>query len=91
MERKAKRIAQLLKTLANENRLAIFRALMEHPMTASQIAEKVPSLTQPALSRHLALLKANGILNRIDPDPNACYYIADRKTEDVVNVLKQYY
>ncbi|MDR2211058.1 MAG: ArsR family transcriptional regulator, partial [Spirochaetaceae bacterium] len=43
--------------LANENRLLIFCALMEGPMTVTEIAEKTPNITQSALSQHLALLR----------------------------------
>lgn len=39
MEEKAKQIAELLKMLANENRLIIFCTLMKGPLTAGKIAE----------------------------------------------------
>lgn len=91
MEEKAKQIAELLKMLANENRLIILCTLMKEPMTVNKIAEKVPNITQPALSQHLALLKAHGILDFAKNGQNIIYSIADHRVEGIINVLKKYY
>jgi len=91
MEKKAKQIAQLLKVLANENRLMILCALMEQPKTVGKIAEKVPHITQSALSQHLSLLKAHGILNFTRNGQSITYSIADHRVEEVIYVLKKYY
>ena len=91
MEKKAKQIAELLKVLANENRLMILCALMKEPKTVSKIAEKVPNITQSALSQHLALLKAHGILDFTKSGQNITYSIADHRVEEVIHVLKKYY
>ena len=91
MEEKAKQIAELLKTLANVNRLMIFCALMERPMTVSEIAERVPNITQPALSQHLTLLKAHGILDHSKSGKSVTYSIADERVCEIIKVLKKYY
>jgi len=91
MEEKAKQIAELLKVLANENRLMIFCAVMEHPMTVNEIAKHVPKITQSALSQHLTRLKAHGILDFNKTGQNVIYSIADHRVEEVVNVMKKYY
>ncbi len=91
MEKKAKQIAELLKVLANENRLMILCALMKEPKMVSKIAEKVPNITQSALSQHLALLKAHGILDFTKNGQNITYSIADHRVEEVIHVLKKYY
>ena len=91
MEEKAKQIAELLKMLANENRLMIFCALMEQPMTVNKIAERVPNITQSALSQHLALLKAHGILDYTKSGQNITYSIADHRVEEIIFVLKKHY
>ena len=91
MEEKAKQIAELLKVLANENRLMIFCALMEHPMTVSEIAKFVPNITQSALSQHLSLLKAHGILDFQKTGLNITYSIADHRVEEIIHVLKKHY
>ncbi|MDD3767172.1 MAG: metalloregulator ArsR/SmtB family transcription factor [Eubacteriales bacterium] len=91
MELKAKQIAQLLKVLANENRLMILCALMKGPMAVGKIAEKVSNISQPALSQHLALLKAHGIVDATKNGQNIIYSISDHRAGEVINALKKYY
>jgi DNA-binding transcriptional ArsR family regulator len=91
MNGKAKKVAELLKILANENRLMILCALIESPHSVSKLAEKVPNITQSALSQHLAVLKSNGILDNTKSGLNIIYSIADHRVEAVINVLKEYY
>jgi DNA-binding transcriptional ArsR family regulator len=91
VDNKAKMLAELLKVLANENRFAIFCALMERPMTVGEIAKYVPKITPSALSQHLALLKAHGILDSDKAGLNVTYFIADYRVSEVVNVLKEQY
>lgn len=91
MEERAKQIAELLKVLANENRLLIFCTLMESPKTVNKIAEKVPNITQSALSQHLSVLKSHGILDFEKNGQNITYSIADKRVVEIINVLKQYY
>lgn len=91
MEQKAKRMAQLLKVLANENRLLILCELIRGPRTVSGLGEKLPNITQSALSQHLALLKAHGILDSSKSGQNITYSIADHRIEEVISVLKKHY
>lgn len=91
MEEKAKQIAELLKVLANENRLLVLCALMEQPMTVGEIARYTPNITQSALSQHLSMLKAHGILDSKKSGQSITYSIADRRVEEVILVLKKYY
>lgn len=91
MEEKAKQIAELLKILANENRLMILCALMEKPLNVSKIAERIPNISQPALSQHLTILKAHGILEYKKAGQNITYSIADHRVEEIINSIKRYY
>jgi DNA-binding transcriptional ArsR family regulator len=91
VEEKAKQIAELLKVLANESRLLLCCALMERPMTVSELAKRTPNITQPALSQHLALLKAHGILDNAKSGQTVTYSIADHRVEEVIHTLKKYY
>ena len=91
MEEKAKQIAELLKVLANENRLMIFCALMNRPMNVSELIKYVPNITLSGLSQHLALLKAHGILTCSKSGQNVTYEIADHRVEELMHVLKRYY
>lgn len=91
MEEKAKELAELLKVLANENRLMIFCALMEQPLTVGEIAKQVPNITLSALSQHLSLLKAHGILDSKKMGQNITYSITDHRVEEIIHTLKKYY
>ena len=91
MEEQAKQIAELLKLLANENRLLIFCALIEKPLVVGEIAERVPAISQSALSQHLALLKAHGVLDCSKSGQYVTYFIADRRVVEVIRTLRRYY
>jgi len=77
--------------LANENRLMILCALIEQPMTVSETAKYVPGISQSALSQHLSLLKAHGILDHKKSGQHITYSIADRRVKKLINMLKKYY
>lgn len=91
MEEKAKQIAELLKALANENRLLILCALMQGPMTVSALAAQAPHITQSALSQHLGLLKAHGMVDSQKSGQSVTYAIADRRVAAVIEALKRHY
>jgi len=91
MEEKAKLLAELLRILANENRLLILCALTQGAKTVGQIGEYVPKITQSALSQHLIMLRTAGILESDKQGQNVSYSIADYRVKEVLAVLKQYY
>ena len=57
MQQRAEEAAQLLKTLANAQRLRVLCLLVGREMTVGQINEELPELSQSALSQHLAKLR----------------------------------
>lgn len=91
MEQKAKQVAALLKVLANGYRLLILCELIKEPKTVSGLGEKIQNITQSALSQHLALLKAHGILDNSKSGQNVTYFIADSRVEEVISVLQKHY
>lgn len=91
MQEDAKKMAELLKVLANENRLMIFCALMEKPLTVSELCERIPNVTISGLSQHLSLLKAHHILSNHKDGLHVTYTIQDDRVKEVIKVLKQYY
>lgn len=91
MEEKAKKVAELLKVLANENRLLILCTLLEEPQHVSRLMERVPNISQSAMSQHLSLMKAHGILTSEKSGQIITYAIADQRVGEVIAVLKKYY
>ena len=61
MQPHALQAAELLKALANEQRLMILCHLLKGPLSVGQLNERVP-LSQSALSQHLAVLRESGIV-----------------------------
>ena len=53
---------ELLKALSVAKRRDIIRLVWARELPATQIAEYFPDVTRPAISQHLSVLKANGIL-----------------------------
>lgn len=91
MEEKAKFIADLLKVLANENRILILCALIEGPRNVSALIERVPNITQSAMSQHLSLMKAHRILVSSKSGQSITYSISDHRVVEVIEVLKKNY
>lgn len=88
---RAKEVSELLKVLANENRLVIVCYLIERPMTVSELHEKLDNLTQSALSQHLSMLKAHRILDSNKCGLNITYSIQDERVIKVIETLKANY
>jgi len=88
---RAKKMAEILKVLGNENRLVIFCVLMDQPLTVGEIAKSLPDITQSALSQHLNILKAHGILDSTKSGQNVTYSIADKNISEVISVLRKHY
>lgn len=91
MEKSAKKVADLLRVLANEHRLMILCVLLKSPQTVGGIAEKIGNISQSALSQHLSLLKAHSILTSQKSGLNVTYSIADTRVKEIIDVLKAYY
>lgn len=91
MEENAKKIAGLLKLLANEHRLMILCALMKEPMAVGQIHEYTPSITSSALSQHLNQMKTAGILESEKQGMNVIYRIEDVSVIELIGFLKKNY
>lgn len=83
--------AEMLRLLANENRLLILCHLaMEKEMPVGRIAEAV-ELSQSALSQHLAKLRADGLVASRREGTAVFYRIADAKVRRVLTLLKNLY
>lgn len=91
MLERVKEISELLKVLSNENRLSIVCYLIEKPMTVGELHEKLSHVTQPALSQHLAILKANKILDSNKSGLTITYFIQDKRIANIIQALKTNY
>lgn len=91
MEEQAKKVAELLKLLANEHRLLILCSLMEGSQNVSAIHTHVPGITASALSQHLKQMKSAGILDSEKQGMNVIYRIKDERIVSLIDVIKENY
>jgi len=84
-------IAETLKVMANEHRLQILCELINGPQTVGALVASVGQITQSALSQHLALLKAHGIVTWEKNGQSVTYSIADHRVEEIIGALKRSY
>lgn len=91
MEEQAKKIAELLKLLANEHRLLILCALTKGAMTVGEIHAYTANITLSALSQHLGQLKAAGILESEKQGVNVFYHLEDKRVAALLESIKEHY
>lgn len=91
MEEQAKKIAELLKLLANEHRLLILCALTKGALTVGEIHAYTPNITLSALSQHLSQLKAAGILESEKQGMNVLYRLVDGRVAALLDAIKEHY
>jgi ArsR family transcriptional regulator, virulence genes transcriptional regulator len=90
-ERKASQAAQLLKLLANENRLLILcRLALSREVSVNDLADAV-GLSQSALSQHLAKMREEGLLATRREAQTVYYRIADPNAARLLVLLKSIY
>ena len=91
MEEQAKKIAELLKILANEHRLLVLCALMKGPLSVGELHAFTPNITFSALSQHLNQLRRAGILDSEKQGMNVVYRIQDERVTALLGAIKEHY
>ncbi|MAF84741.1 MAG: metalloregulator ArsR/SmtB family transcription factor [Gammaproteobacteria bacterium] len=82
--------AQLLKALANDNRLMILCVLAENEASVSQLNERI-DLSQSALSQHLALLRRDGLVKTRRASQTIFYSLAQGPVMQFIELLHDIY
>lgn len=82
--------ASLLKALANEQRLMILCHLVSGPVTVGELNERV-SLSQSALSQHLAVLRECGIVRTERQAQSVRYSLPPGPVTKLLSVLHDEY
>ena len=84
----ANQAATMLRTVGNEHRLLILCLLIEHTeMTVGSLNHYV-SLSQSALSQHLAKMRDEGLIAYRRDAQTLHYRIADPRIEQLISTLK---
>jgi len=90
MKQHAGDAVQLLKALGNENRLMILCTLSEAEHSVGQLNERI-SLSQSALSQHLAVLRRDGLVTTRRESQTIYYALADGPAARVIQLLHDMY
>lgn len=91
LEERVGEAARMLRLLANERRLLVLCHLLTRgEMSVGALAEAV-QLSQPALSQHLAQMRAEGLVATRREAQTIWYRVADPKVERLVAVLHELY
>lgn len=90
MESRAKEVSELLRVLANENRLLILCELSKGPQSVGNLMYKL-NITQSGISQHLAILKAKGILDYNKKAQTVVYKVKDERVFKLLDVIKKTY
>lgn len=86
MESASEAAAELLKAMANPQRLRVLCLLVEREMSVGEINALVP-LSQSALSQHLAVLREKNLVATRREAQTVFYSVADGTVHDVIEVL----
>lgn len=90
MQKCAPRALKLLKTMANEKRLFILCNLLDGELSVNELAERV-SLSQSALSQHLAILRKEEYVATRKESQTVFYSLSGEDTKQVMALLHELY
>jgi DNA-binding transcriptional ArsR family regulator len=82
--------ARLLKALANDSRLMILCLLVAGELSVGEINARV-ALSQSALSQHLAILRADGLVTTRREAQSIHYALAPGPAERIIEALHAIY
>lgn len=85
---KITKMANVLKAVANEKRLEILYHIAEQEYSVGEI-EKMVQLSQSALSQHLAVLRAKGLVETRRKSQTIFYSLKDGKVTKILFLLSQ--
>ena len=90
MARQADNAVDLLKAMANPQRLRILCLLIEGERSVSEINGEVP-LSQSALSQHLAVLREKGLVTTRKQSQTVYYQVAQGPVHQIIETLHDVY
>jgi DNA-binding transcriptional ArsR family regulator len=91
MAERAQEVEDLLKRMANKNRLMILCVLYEHDeLSVGKLNKQVP-LSQSALSQHLSVLREAGLVATRRESQTIFYRLGDERTDTILQALHKVY
>ncbi|KZC15387.1 transcriptional regulator [Rhodanobacter sp. FW510-R12] len=87
MQARAEEATRLLKALGNAQRLRVLCLLLDGEMQVNQINERLPELSQSALSQHLARLRDEGLVSTRREAQSVWYTLPQGPAHDIMATL----
>lgn len=91
MQQRAEQASSVLKALANPRRLQVLRLLSAQELSASEINEHFPEVSQSALSQHLARLREEGLVLSRRQSNAVLYTLAGGPAQLIMSALNDIY
>jgi DNA-binding transcriptional ArsR family regulator len=79
--------ADICSALADPRRILILYALAEQPRNVSDLAQAI-SISQPAASRHLNILRERGMVSSQRDGQSVIYHLRDERTIQALDLLR---
>jgi len=79
--------AEVCSAMADPNRILILYTLAEHPMNVSELSKAI-QLPQPTVSRHLRVLRDQGMVTPERDGQSIFYSITDRRIIKALDLLR---
>ncbi|WP_372870805.1 ArsR/SmtB family transcription factor [Shewanella sp.] len=86
----AENAAKWLKAIANPYRLMILCLLLDNELSVTELNEIVP-LSQSALSQHLAVLRAEDLVDTRKSSQLVYYKLKNEQVTDIISILHKRY
>lgn len=80
--------ASFCKTLSDANRLLIINELGEGELSVGELARRL-GMTQPNVSKHLAMMKERGLLVARRDGASIYYRLSDPRISEAIRLLKE--
>lgn len=78
-------LAELFKIFGDSTRVKILYSLLDKEMNVTEIAQSL-SMTQPAISQQLRVLKLNGLVKFRRDGKSLIYSLADEHVKQILNI-----
>jgi DNA-binding transcriptional ArsR family regulator len=79
--------ADLCSAMADATRILMLYALAEKPYCVNDLAAEL-SISQPAASRHLKILRERGLVRPLRQGPSVEYSLVDSRLIEALNILR---
>ena len=79
--------ANFCAALSDPNRLLILYALDESPRNVTELANEI-GLNQPTASRHLKVLREQGLVNTVRTGTTVTYHLSDPRVIQALDLLR---